>query len=375
MKENKYWTRKRIISVCPNAHYYMVFSERSDGKTYDGLYNGFLDYWNNGNEFAYVRRWVEDLKGKRGKELFNTLECNGEGVNVIEKVTKGVWNKVVYKFNSWYLAKFDKELNTDVIDNNPMCYAFVLSQMEHDKSVSYPKVQTIIFDEFLTRGSYLPDEFVTFMHLLSTIIRLRDGVTIWMYGNTISTSSPYFTEMGIKNVKKMKQGDIDVYNYGESKLKVAVEFGGCIRKEKKSNVYFAFDNPKLSMIRGDGKIWEIGLYPHLPQKYVADNVFFTYFIIFEGDILQCELIDVDDGVFTYIHRKTTPIKNDDDIVFKTEYSIRPNEFRKLNHPQTKVESNLYDFFLKDRVFYQDNEVGEVVRNYFEWCDRTNLEEI
>ncbi|MBO7713144.1 MAG: phage DNA encapsidation protein [Methanobrevibacter sp.] len=371
----KYWTRKRIKAVCPNAQYYMIFSERSDGKTYDGLYHGFIDYYENGNQFAYVRRWVEDLKGKRAKELFTTLEHNGEGVNVIEKVTKGKWNKVVFKFNSWWLAKFDKELNTDIIDEKPMCYAFVLSQMEHDKSVTYPMIKTIIFDEFLTRQGYLADEFVIFMNLLSTIIRLRNDVEIWMYGNTISTSCPYFIEMGIKNIKKMKQGTIDVYTYGESNMKVAVEFGGVTRKEKKSNIYFAFDNPKLAMIRGDGKVWEIGLYPHLPIKYKYDDVFFTYFIIFEGDILQCELIDVDDGVFTYVHRKTTPIRNDDDIVFKTEYSIKPNEFRKLNHPQTKVESNLYDFFLKDRVFYQDNEVGEIVRSYFEWCDRSGLEEL
>ena len=96
----KYWRRKRIKAVCPNAQYYMIFSERSDGKTYDGLYHGFIDQSENGTQFAYDRRWVEDLKGKRAKELFTTLEHNGEGVNVIEKVTKGKWNKVVFKFNS-----------------------------------------------------------------------------------------------------------------------------------------------------------------------------------------------------------------------------------------------------------------------------------
>lgn len=375
MKETKYWTRKRITSVCPNAQYYMVFSERSDGKTYDGLYHGFKEYISTGNQFAYVRRWLEDLKGKKGKELFKTLECNGEGVNVIEKETKGKWNKVVYKFNSWWLAKFDKELNTDIVDNEPMAYAFVLTQMEHDKSITYPKVTTIIYDEFLTRGQYLPDEFVIFMNLISTIVRLRNNVTIWMYGNTISQSCPYFQEMGIKNIKKMKQGDIDVYNYGESGMKVAVEFGGVIRKRKESNIYFAFDNPKLSMIRGDGKIWEMGIYPHLPQKYTLDNILFTYFIIFEGDILQCEIIDVEDGVFTYVHRKTTPVRKADDVVFKCEYSIKPNEYRKLNHPKTKIEQSLYDFFERERVFYQDNEVGEVVRAYFDWCDRANIEEL
>lgn len=375
MKENEYWTRKRIVNVCPDAQYYMIFGERSNGKTYDFLFHSFLDYIKTGNQFAYCRRWQEDFRGKRGKELCKTLVCNGKGENVIDKYTKGKWNDVEYKNGMFYLCRYDDEINEKVLDAEPMGFAFVLSAQEHEKSIAYPKITNIALDEFLTRTQYLPDEFVVFMNLISTIVRLRDNVTIWMLGNTISFSCPYFQEMGIKNVKKMQVGDIDVYQYGDSGLKVAVEFSGFKTKKKKSNVYFAFDNPKLSMVRGDGKVWEIGLYPHLPQKYDHTNILFTYFIIFEGDILQCEIIDVDDGVFTYIHQKTTPIRKKDDIIFKTEYSIHPNEFRKLNHPQTKIEANLYDFFLRDKVFYQNNEVGEIVRNYFEWCDRSGREEI
>ena len=54
--------------------------------------------------------------------------------------------------------------------------------MEHDKSNSYPSINTVIFDEFLTRRFYVPDEFILFMNVLSTIIRLRDNVKIFMLG-------------------------------------------------------------------------------------------------------------------------------------------------------------------------------------------------
>ena len=64
-------------------------------------------------------------------------------------------------------------------DKQPFCYAFALSELEHDKSTAYPNVTTVLFDEFLSRKSYLPDEFVLFMNTLSTIIRERDNVKIY----------------------------------------------------------------------------------------------------------------------------------------------------------------------------------------------------
>ena len=136
--------------------------------------------------------------------------------------------------------------------------------MEHDKSTSYPDVTTVIFDEFLTRQSYLPDEFILFQNVLSTIIRGRRDVTIFMLGNTVNKWSPYFAEMGLKHVKEMEVGSIDVYTYGDSELTVAVEFTGSRHSSKASDVYFAFDNPRLNMITGSEGSWEMAIYPHCP---------------------------------------------------------------------------------------------------------------
>lgn len=96
--------------------------------------------------------------------------------------------------------------------------------MEHDKSTSYPNITTIVFDEFLTRGSYLKDEFILFTNVCSTIIRQRNDVKIFMLGNTVNKYSPYFSEMGLSNIKNQKQGTIDIYRYGDSDLIVAVEY-------------------------------------------------------------------------------------------------------------------------------------------------------
>lgn len=369
----KYYSNKKILSIL--AQYYVVIGERSNGKTYAFLELGLKDYCDHGFQFAYVRRWEEDFKGLRAKELMKSLICNGNDENKVDEFTNGKFNDIIYQSRAWYLAKYDRETDTMVKDTQPFAFAFAISSGEHDKSVSFPFVRMIIFDELLTRKMYLPNEFVEFMNIISTIVRLRTDVKIIMIGNTINATCPYFREMGLKNIKKMKPNDIDVYTYGDTELKVVVEFSDMPKKNKKSNVYFAFNNPKLAMIRGDGSIWEIGMYPHLPQKYKFDDIVFMYFIKFDDETLQCEIIDGDVGYFTYIHRKTTPIQNTDDVVFQTEYNIRPNYFRRINKPYNQIVERIWDFFKQDKVFYQDNEVGEIVRNYINWCQSSTLEEI
>lgn len=360
---------KRGLSV--NAQYFITFGERSNGKTYGakslGL-NGFeklniKGYIQDGSQFAIVRRWQDDFRGKRGATMFDDLVQNGS----IKKWTHGKWDNVYYYAGRWYLAKYDEQMEKIVRDNEPFAYAFAISAMEHDKSTSYPKINKIIFDEFLTRGSYLPDEFTLFMNVLSTIIRDRSDVMIFMLGNTVNQYCPYFSEMGLINVRKMKRGTIDVYDYGDSKLHVVVEYADTsTRRKKNSDVYFAFDNPKLQMITGGA--WEMAIYPHAPCKWQPKNILFTYFIKFGGECLQCEIVKTNTMLFTFIHRKTTPIKNEqNDLIYSTEYNPLPNWKRKITKPQTNIEKRIVQFFVDDRVFYQDNEIGEIVRNYILWC--------
>ena len=79
-------------------------------------------------------------------------------------------------------------------------------------------------------------------------------------------------------------------------------------------------------------------------------------------------ISVFNRYFKYIHRKTTPIKDIEyDIVYSQEYKAQPNYKRKISRPKDDLERYIWSYFSADKVFYQDNEVGEIVRNYLEWC--------
>lgn len=348
-----------------NAHYNVIFGKRSNGKTYSVLKKAVYNYAKNGEQTGYLRRYREDFKGKRGATMFDALIANDE----IRKATGGKWETIKFYSDRWYFAKKDEESDRLIADNTPFCYAFSLAQMEHDKSTSYPLITTVIFDEFISRIGYLPNEFVLFMNVLSTIIRQRNNVKIYMLGNTVNKYCPYFQEMGLKHVEDMEMGKIDIYSYGDSNLRVAVERTMDHNIEgRKSDVYFAFDNPSLQMITGGA--WELDLYPHLPREYETEDIIFKYFITFNDNILQAEVIELEDCCFTYIHRKTGEIRHpEEDIVFSVEYDPRPNHIRNMRKSSEDICKKIFRFFRDDQVFYQDNDVGEVVRNYLMFCQK------
>lgn len=361
--KNKFYRLNKILAT--NAHYHIIFGERSNGKTYAALEYGLKNYVNQGKQTALVRRWNEDFIGKRGMQMFDSLVSTG----LITELTGGEWNNVYYYSSRWYLCRYEKD-GTRIQDEKPFCYGFSITSMEHDKSTSYPDVTTIIFDEFLTRTVYLPDEFVLFCNVISTIVRNRTDVKIFMLGNTVNKYCPYFAEMGLKHIKEMKPGDIDIYHYGESDLTVAVEYTMPNRQGKQSDVYFAFDNPKLQMITSGS--WEIDIYPHLPQKYKPKDVLFTFFIWFDDQILQCEVILLKSNMFVFVHPKTSELKEPDkDLIFYTGYDPRPNWRRNILRPTTNIDRRIAALFKEGKIFYADNETGEIMRNYLQWC-RTSV---
>lgn len=365
MKKTKYYDLSEILKH--NAHYNIIFGERSNGKTYAVLKYGVEQYFKNGKHMGVIRRYQDDLRGKRAQAIFDALVFNGE----IEKLSKGKWTKIIYYSQRWYMARYDEELGKDIKDAEPFAYAFSLTTSEREKSTSYPKITTVLFDEFLTRDQYLANEFTIFMNMLSTIVRQREDIKIFMLGNTVNKYCPYFQDMGLNHITKQKKGTIETYTYGDSKLKVAVEYSEFAQKSKPSDVYFAFDNPKLKMItRGE---WEIALYPHCPTDYIRENVEYTYYIDFDGNFLQCDIIAKDDLFFTFIHRKKESKDIEEtSIVYSVKYDPRPNYRRKLTRPSSDIENKLSYFFRIEKVYYEDNNIGEVVRNYLNWCETDRL---
>lgn len=363
----QYYSLREILKR--HAHYNLIIGERSNGKTYAVLLHALTIYAKSGKQLAIIRRYREDFRGKRGAELFQGIVSNGE----VERVTAGLWSGISYYAGMWYLSRPDGKGGVEK-DGKAFAIGFALSEMEHDKGSSYGDITTVLFDEFMTRQFYLPNEFILFQNVLSTIIRLRDDVQIFMCGNTVNKYCPYFSEMGLRHISKMRKGDIDLYTYGEhTPLKVAVEYADSPASKKPSDTYFAFDNARLKMITSGA--WEIGTYPHAPCKWKPTDVIFNYFIRYDGALLQCDIVSVNDNLFTFVHLKTTAMKHPEkDVIFSTESSPNPLHCRKITANFPTFIPRLFMFFKMDKVFYQDNETGDIVRNYLLYCGYGGVED-
>lgn len=385
----EFYSLAPLFKKCPLSefYYYVIFGERSNGKSFAVLEFCLREYIEKGYAMGYIRRWDTDYDKGNTKKIWQGFIDNPYRGNVIKEISKGKWNSIYYYLGCWYLQRVAEEYETDqdgkvirspgdVIerDENPFAYRFSLNTQEHVKSSGYPDIHYIVFDEFITRGYYLNggDEFTIFTSLVSTIVRIEDYVRIFLIGNSISWACPYFREMGLTNVRKMpEEGAIDIYRYGDSRLQVAVERtpNATTRKgsKKKSDVYFAFDNPMLKMVTTGG--WEIDIYPHLPAGYKLkpESIIYSFFIVYEEDIIQGDIAYKEESLIAFMHRKTTPIKEDNrNLVYSREQDTRYWYRRRLTTPVTKLEKLIYSLFVSEKVFYQDNELGESVSHYLDW---------
>lgn len=353
----KYYSLEKIKKC--NADYNLIIGERSNGKTYATLVDCLAEYWASGcvKQFAYVRRWKEDVIGKRAEQIFASVITNGE----VSRITGGAFSTIMYRSGRFWLSNWNDEKQKHSPAENPFCYCFALSEMEHDKSTSYPNIANIVFDEFITRRFYLPDEFVLFMNVISTVVRDRKIDRIYMLGNTVNKYNPYFENFGIN--KDLEQGKIQLYQFAETLL--AVEYCESNEKSKvNSNRYFAFDNPKLQMIKG-GK-WELDIYPHLPPEMSIQyfEVIFSFYVVFDNQTVQGDVVQKPEGCFIFFHRKTTPIKDvDSKLVYSLDYDVNPLHRREILRPVDEIGKKIVRFFAMEKVFYQSNEIGELIRNY------------
>lgn len=377
--EQAYIDMSPILSI--EAIYRMIMGERSNGKTYGTIRHAMEKYVKSGYkaQCAYVRRWDTDLKGQNRKGLCDSHTGNG----VISEITNGVYDRIVYYQMAYYFAKFDEELNKIVRTEEPFMFFFALNVSEHYKSSTYPKIKTIIFDEFLTVNRYITDEFVVWMNFISTIVRKRGDVEIFMLANTVSRSSLYFREMGLlKTVRAMDQGTIQRV---ESKQGTTVAIEYCADTGEVSQVtnpadkYFGFDNPKLDMITSGS--WQMAMYPHKPFQFTPKNVRYTFYVYWEYDLMAGQVVQAKDpetGVtcdflyFSFEENLEISDLKKNTLIYTPEHSPLPNYRRKITRPTNDLERVIASYFIREKVFYEDNTTGDNITNYVQWCGNSRF---
>lgn len=346
------------------AIYRMIVGQRSNGKTYSVCKHIVEDYFNESKRGAYIRRYEESITPKNLQSLFNPH------LQLIWELSEHKWNAVFYRAKEFHFCAIDSEGKIIAKDDTAFCITAAINTSENTKGEDRGEVHTIVFDEFMTRSGYLNNEFVRFMNLLSTLIRDRENAVVYMLANTVNKYCPYFSEMGLKNIDKLAQGEIAVYSYGTSELTVAVELCDEVQATKQTaSKYFAFDNPQLQMItRG---AWEFQIYPRAPYKILPEDIVLKFYIQFAEQLLACEVVHSTlkqycNDVFIFVHPQTKDVSVDDfTIMYVSDFSSCRMHVRYLKDQPTEGHKLIYSLIQRKAVCFSDNDTGEVFRNWLQ----------
>ena len=292
---------------------------------------------------------------------------------LIKELSDGKWNCTFYRANCFYLAYFDEEEGKIVEkDANPFCFTRAVNTWETTKGADLGIISLICYDEFLSRSGYLRDEFICFMNLCSSVIRDRKDCVIYMLANTVNKYAPYFEEFGIEDVGNMKQGEIRVYNYNNSKMRLAIEYCATATSTKEVNDnFFAFENAQLEMLKSGA--WEMAQYQRAPYRIWEEDIWRRFYILFGDQLLCGEIVKKNKDMFIFFRRQTKDIDIDDKTPFYTpSFSTSVCHVRYLKDKPTPFHKIICELILKNSMCFANNEVGEIVRNWLKDQGINNL---
>ena len=170
-----YYNFDKLFSY--NALIMFCIGERGVGKSFNSKVAVLKKFLKTGEQFIYIRRYKTELDIAL-TTFWSDLEMNGY-------------------FPDHKLQVKKSKMLTELLCDGKVCgYAVPLSTSNILKSTPFPKVKTIIFDEFLLDSGgthrYLKHEVTMLLDVMESVFRLRDGQVL-MLGNALNVhASPYF---------------------------------------------------------------------------------------------------------------------------------------------------------------------------------------
>jgi hypothetical protein len=181
-----------------NAMFNFVIGGRGLGKTYGMKKKAINDGIRKGAEFIYLRRFDKELIAAKGSffadiaHLWPKYEFRVNG-------NRGEFTKVIVQGSDETDQQFEQRRKKRPWTT--LVYFVALTTTQRYKSVNYPKVTLILFDEFIIeKGSlqYLSDEVTIFINFYSTVDRWKDKTRVFFLANSVSIMNPYFIKWDIR---------------------------------------------------------------------------------------------------------------------------------------------------------------------------------
>ena len=239
---------------------------------------------------------------------------------------------------------------------------FGLSGVEHYKSLAFPNMKNLVYEEFITDGYYLPSESKKLFSLMSTIFRHEKG-KVYCVGNKISRVCPYFGEFGLVGLPKQKSGTIEYYNVEDKDNDSTTRIAVYMTHSMKINSGMFFGNNAKSITSGE---WETDEQPHLYGHRDDYDELYKMVFAYDRTMFLCEFLQYKDNpnfVTWYVTPKTTEIQKNTRVI-SNRYNI--NNLWSIGFiPLTKNERLIFDYLIDGKVCFSDNLTGTEFKQCFD----------
>ena len=188
-----FWNLRRTLTH--NTLINVILGNRGGGKSFGAKEYVIDNFIKKGKQFGYIRRYKDDLKEPMQK----------------------FFDDIIYKYPDFefktdskylYIRQKPADEETPWTKKDIAGFGFILSTANNKKSIPYPNITTLIYDEFLIdKGTqkYLKNEPVALLNLYETIARPGTNhprVILFMLANAITITNPYFMYWDLKMPKK-----------------------------------------------------------------------------------------------------------------------------------------------------------------------------
>lgn len=350
-KKKNYVQASKLGKIAQNANYIVCLGERANGKSYAVKELVLKKCFETGSEFTYLRRFELDAKDSVAVHYFG--DCP------VSAITNGKYSTIDVYRKTIYFANVSEDTGK-IIRGQKIGYVHALSGAEHIKSLSFPKVDTIIFEELISMdGNYLFSEPDKLQHYISSVFRHKTDGKVFMVGNTISRICPYYREWGLEQgLKRQKMGEVKYYKIDETVIAVY------LTDSLNYNSGMFFGNIANNITKG---MYETKKVPHLPKPKFRYKPIYQFVLQYNEFKFLCELLqDSERGnnITWFVQPKTTDIQKKTRVISNI-YNIDPwyrTSFKDLTNKETQVMKMLFD----EQVCYSDNLTGTEFLNILEY---------
>ena len=212
VNKNMFWNIRRTLTYS-NILFFLILGNRGGGKTYGFKEWAIDDFIKNRMQFGYIRRYKDDLKEPM-KQYFKDIEMEYPD----------------YEFKTdnkyFYIRLRPSDPDEKWTEDDIAGYGFTLSTANNKKSISYPRINKLCFDEFLLdKGNqhYLQNEPIALLNLYETIARPGTGhcrVLLFMLANALTITNPYFLFFGLQMPTKQDKNGKWIWKHPDKPILV-----------------------------------------------------------------------------------------------------------------------------------------------------------